>query len=182
MGVCGSGKSEVGHRVAQALGAAFIEGDDYHSPANVAKMASGIPLDDTDRAAWLQRLREEIAMARETGAGLVVSCSALKRRYRDVLREGDPALRFAHLHGERGVIAQRLAARKDHYMPPALLDSQLQALEPLQSNEAGVTLDITATPQELADAIVHANAAAPQASAAPMATARPQPPATSNAA
>ena len=152
MGVCGSGKSEVGRRVADGLGARFIEGDDYHSPANVAKMQSGVPLDDADRAAWLRRLRREIATARETGQALVVSCSALKRRYRDLLREGDPALRFAHLHGERDMIAARLAARKDHYMPPALLDSQLQALEPLQSDEAGVTLDISAAPQHLASA------------------------------
>lgn len=156
MGVCGSGKSEVGRRVADALGAEFIEGDDFHSPANIAKMAAGTPLDDTDRAAWLQRLRQEIATARETGHGLVVSCSALKRRYRDLLRAGDPALRFAHLQGGRDVIAARLAARKDHYMPPALLESQLQALEPLQSDEAGVTLDIAAAPQQLAGAILNA--------------------------
>lgn len=159
MGVCGSGKSEVGRRVAEALGASFIEGDDYHSPASVAKMASGIPLDDMDRAAWLQRLRQEIATARDTGASLVVSCSALKRRYRDLLREGDPALRFAHLQGQRDVIAARLAARKDHYMPPALLDSQLQALEPLQPDEAGMTLDITASPEQLASAVLQATAA-----------------------
>jgi gluconokinase len=156
MGVCGSGKSEVGRRVADALGARFIEGDNHHSPANVAKMAAGIPLDDADRAAWLQRLRQEIATARELGDSLVVSCSALKRRYRDLLRGGDPALRFAHLQGERSLIALRLADRKDHYMPPALLDSQLQALEPLQSDEAGITLDITATPQQLAGAILDA--------------------------
>ncbi|MBY0240802.1 MAG: gluconokinase [Burkholderiaceae bacterium] len=156
MGVCGSGKSEVGRRVADALGAGFIEGDDFHSPANIAKMAAGTPLDDADRATWLQRLRQEIATAREAGNSLVVSCSALKRRYRDLLREGDPALRFAHLQGEREVIATRLAARTNHYMPPALLDSQLLALEPLQSDEAGLTLDITAAPQPLTDAILAA--------------------------
>lgn len=157
MGVCGSGKSEIGARVAQAIGAGFIEGDDYHTPANVAKMASGTPLDDADRAVWLQRLRDEIAAARERGDSLVVSCSALKQRYRDLLREGDPALRFAHLHGERDVIAARLQARKDHYMPPALLDSQLQALEPLRPGEAGVTLDVTGTPEQLAGAILGAD-------------------------
>lgn len=156
MGVCGSGKSEVGRRVAEGLGARFIEGDDYHSPANVAKMQSGTPLDDADRAAWLQRLRGEIAAARETGGSLVVSCSALKRRYRDLLRQGDPGLRFAHLHGERDLIAARLAARRDHYMPPTLLDSQLQALETLQADEAGLTLEISAAPQQLATAILTA--------------------------
>jgi gluconokinase len=156
MGVCGSGKSEVGRRVASALGADFIEGDDFHSPANIAKMAAGTPLDDADRAAWLQRLLQQIATARETGRGLVMSCSALKRRYRDLLREADPALRFAHLQGGRDVIAARLTARKDHYMPPALLDSQLAVLEPLQPDEAGITLDIAAAPQQLAGAILEA--------------------------
>jgi len=156
MGVSGSGKSEVGRRVAEALGASFIEGDDFHSPANVAKMAAGIPLDDDDRAAWLQRLRREIALAREHGNSLVVSCSALKRRYRDLLREGDSMLRFAHLQGTPDVISKRLLARTDHYMSPALLDSQLQALEPLQPDEDGVTLDITSTPQQIAAAIIDA--------------------------
>lgn len=162
MGVCGSGKSEIGARVAKAIGAGFIEGDDYHSPANVAKMASGIPLDDTDRAAWLQRLRDEIATARQRGVSLVVSCSALKQRYRDMLRDGDPALRFAHLHGERDVIAMRLQARKDHYMPAALLDSQLQVLEPLQPGEAGLTLDVNGSPEQLAGAILDADLGAAQ--------------------
>jgi len=157
MGVCGSGKSEIGARVAKAIGAGFIEGDDYHAPANVAKMASGIPLDDADRAAWLRRLRDEIAAARQRGDSLVVSCSALKQRYRDILREGDPALRFAHLHGRRDVIAMRLQDRKDHYMPPALLDSQLQALEPLRPGEAGLTLDVGGSPEQLAGAILDAN-------------------------
>lgn len=156
MGVCGSGKSEIGARVAKAIGAGFIEGDDYHSPANVAKMASGTPLDDADRAAWLQRLRDEISAARQRGDSLVVSCSALKLRYRDMLREGDPGLRFAHLHGERDVIAARLLARKDHYMPPALLDSQLLALEPLQPGEAGLTLDVANSPEQLTGAILGA--------------------------
>lgn len=156
MGVCGCGKSEVGRRVADTLGAGFIEGDDFHSPANIAKMAAGTPLDDADRATWLQRLGQEIAAARNAGTSLVVSCSALKRRYRDLLREGDPALRFAHLRGERAVIAARLAVRTNHFMPPALLDSQLLALEPLQPDEAGVTLDITAAPQQLAHAILGA--------------------------
>jgi gluconokinase len=165
MGVCGSGKSEIGSRLASALGAGFIEGDDYHSPANVAKMASGIALDDADRAAWLDQLRQQIATAREQGASLVVSCSALKRRYRDLLREGDPALRFAHLHGEREVIAGRMQERKDHYMPRALLDSQLQALEPLQEDEAGITLDIGLAPERLTAAILAAMAPAAPASA-----------------
>ncbi len=156
MGVCGCGKSAVGRRVAALLGARFIEGDELHAPASIAKMASGVPLDDGDRAAWLQRLRDEIRAAREQHQGLVVSCSALKRRYRDHLREGDPALRFVHLHGQRDLIARRLAARQGHYMPPVLLDSQWAALEPLQPDEAGMTLDIAAAPEQLADAVAAA--------------------------
>jgi len=156
MGVSGCGKSTVGQALATAQGVPYIEGDQFHPEANVAKMSAGIPLNDDDRAGWLLALQGQVRDAQQRNAGLVLSCSALKRRYRDLLREGDPALRFAHLLGERDMIARRLAARKDHYMPPALLDSQLQALEPLQPDEAGVTLDIAAAPQQLAGAILSA--------------------------
>lgn len=142
MGVCGCGKSSVGSRLAESIGARFLEGDAFHSPANVAKMSAGTPLTDADRAEWLLQLMAEIRNARETGASLVLSCSALKRRYRDLLREGDPELRFAHLHGDRELIANRMLARINHYMPLSLLDSQLNVLEPLQADEAGITLDI----------------------------------------
>lgn len=142
MGVSGCGKSEVGQRLAQALGAAFLEGDAYHSASNVAKMAAGIPLDDDDRAGWLRTLQEEIATARTRGEGLVLACSALKRRYRDLLRAADPQLRFVHLSGPRDLIAERMLARTAHYMPASLLDSQLRDLEPLQEDEAGLLFDI----------------------------------------
>jgi carbohydrate kinase (thermoresistant glucokinase family) len=142
MGVSGCGKSEVGQRLASALGVRFLEGDAYHSASNVAKMAAGIPLDDDDRADWLRALQAEIAAARTRGEGLVLACSALKRRYRDLLRAADPGLRFAHLSGPRELIAQRMLARTAHYMPASLLDSQLRDLEPLQPDEAGVLLDI----------------------------------------
>ncbi|GAB3463724.1 gluconokinase [Massilia terrae] len=153
MGVCGCGKSEVGRELAAALGVRFLEGDAYHSTANVAKMAAGIALTDADRADWLQRLQEEIASARAAGVGLVLACSALKRRYRDLLRAGDPGLRFAHLSGPRELIAERMQARTAHYMPLSLLDSQLRDLEPLDETEAGVLLDISNSPAVLADQI-----------------------------
>lgn len=154
MGVCGCGKSEIGRRLGSALDAEFLEGDAFHSAANIAKMAAGIALDDADRADWLARLQAEIAAARARGDGLVLSCSALKRRYRDLLRQADPALRFAHLHGERGLIEQRMQARTAHYMPTSLLDSQLRDLEPLAADEAGIGLDIGAVPGAIIDQIV----------------------------
>lgn len=154
MGVCGCGKSTVGQRLADARGYGFVEGDAFHPQANVDKMSAGLPLDDDDRAGWLRALAEQIGAAREQGRGLVVSCSALKRRYRDLLREADPALRFAHLDGPRAVIAERLAARRNHYMPPQLLDSQLATLEPLGDDEQGLRLDIRNAPGELVASIL----------------------------
>jgi carbohydrate kinase (thermoresistant glucokinase family) len=155
MGVSGCGKSEVGQRLAQALGVRFLEGDAYHSASNVAKMAAGTPLDDEDRADWLRALQAEIALAREHGEGLVLACSALKRRYRDLLRAADPGLRFAHLSGPRELIAQRMQARTAHYMPASLLDSQLRDLEPLQPDESGLLLDIRKTLPDLTEDILH---------------------------
>ena len=149
MGVSGCGKSTVGQALATRLQVAFVEGDQFHPPANVAKMSAGLPLDDDDRAGWLLALQAELRRAAEEGVGLVVSCSSLKRRYRDLLRAGDPALRFAHLDGPRELIAARMQARHDHYMPPSLLDSQFRDLEPLQADEAGVTLSITLAPEQL---------------------------------
>ena len=155
MGVSGCGKSEVGRALSEALGVPFLEGDDFHSAANVAKMSAGTPLTDDDRADWLLALQAQIRNACDSGIGLVLSCSALKRRYRDLLRVGDPALRFAHLLGERALIEARMKARPGHYMPPSLLDSQLQALEPLQADEAGIVLDIRKPIAELVAEILH---------------------------
>lgn len=155
MGVSGCGKSSVGLQLAGALDVPFLEGDTYHSYANVAKMTAGVPLTDSDRADWLQALHQQIRDARLKDSGLVLSCSSLKRRYRDLLRSADPELRFAHLAGPRELIASRMAARKDHYMPTTLLDSQLAALEPLQDDEAGIVLDIGKPPAELVQQILH---------------------------
>jgi gluconokinase len=149
MGVSGCGKSEVGARLARALGVEFIEGDRFHSAANVRKMAVGVALTDADREGWLLRLRGELARACGEGRGVVLACSALKRAYRDTLRESGCALRFVHLAGDRATIAARMAARAGHYMPLSLLDSQLRDLEPLQPDEAGVNLDLAAPPDLL---------------------------------
>jgi gluconokinase len=149
MGVSGCGKSEVGARLAQALGADFIEGDRYHSAASVRKMSAGISLTDDDRAGWLARLREELARACHEGRSVVLACSALKRAYRDTLRGSGCTLRFVHLHGDRALIAERMKARTGHYMPPSLLDSQLRDLEALQPDEEGAVLDIAEPPEVL---------------------------------
>jgi len=159
MGVSGCGKSEIGQRLAERLGVQHVEGDADHSPANIAKMAAGTPLDDTDREGWLLLLQRRIRHAADQDQGLVLSCSALKRRYRDLLRAGDPDLFFLHLHGERELIAQRMHARSDHFMPVALLDSQFRDLEPLQDDESGLRVDIRHSPQSLVDqAIEHVTA------------------------
>lgn len=154
MGVSGCGKSTIGQQLADACGHAYVEGDDFHPKANVDKMSAGQPLDDNDRRDWLRALRDRIREAREQGLGLVVSCSALKRSYRDLLREADPALRFVHLDGPRALIAERLSARRNHYMPPQLLDSQLATLEPLGSGERGLRLDIRESPGQLVASIL----------------------------
>jgi gluconokinase len=155
MGVSGTGKSSIGLQLAMALKVPFIEGDTFHSYANVAKMSAGVPLTDSDRADWLQALHGQIRGAREHGNGLVLSCSSLKRQYRDLLRSADPELCFAHLAGPREVIAARMAARADHYMPASLLDSQLSALEPLEADEAGLVLDIVQPPALLVKEILN---------------------------
>ena len=150
MGVSGSGKSTVAALLAQQLGVEFVEGDAWHSPANVAKMAAGQPLTDADRQGWLEALSGRVAQAVAQGQGLVLACSALRRSYRDILRLGAPGLCFVLLHGERAVLAQRLARRQGHYMPVALLDSQLATLELPQPGENVLMADVRLKPQVLA--------------------------------
>ena len=154
MGVSGCGKSEVGKRLAQALGAHFIEGDRFHPPQNLAKMSAGVPLTDDDRWDWLHALRAEIQRVQDAGEVPVLACSALKRAYRDVLRGKDADACFVHLHGDPALIAQRMAARTGHFMPSSLLDSQLRDLEPLQPDECGVTLDLGEPPAALIEALL----------------------------
>jgi carbohydrate kinase (thermoresistant glucokinase family) len=149
MGVCGCGKSTVGERLARELGALFIEGDAFHPPANVARMAAGIALTDADRQGWLEALAAQLADTRRAGRSVVLACSALKRRYRDVLRQGAPDLRVVHLAGDRAMLAVRLAARQGHYMPASLLDSQLATLETPDPDERAITLDAGAPTDRL---------------------------------
>jgi gluconokinase len=137
MGVSGSGKTSVAVELTRQLGWDYIEGDDLHPEANVAKMAGGIPLDDGDRWPWLQRIAEVIGEHEAAGSSVVITCSALKRSYRDLLREGHPSVWFAHVQASPEVLAERLANRQGHYMPPSLLDSQLATLEPLGDDEPG---------------------------------------------
>ena len=129
MGVSGCGKSAVGAGIAAALGVRFFDGDDLHTPHNVAKMQCGVPLTDQDRWPWLDRIGARLADAHESPAGLVVACSALRRDYRDRIRADVPVLHFVFLDGPAGLIRQRMSRRKGHYMPTGLLDSQLQTLE-----------------------------------------------------
>ena len=142
MGVSGCGKSTVGAALAQTLGLAFIEGDSLHPARNVALMAAGTALTDADRAGWLATIADKLAQARADGAGLVLSCSALKRRYRDGLRAACPGLRLVYLHGSAGQLAARLQARSGHYMPASLLASQLSTLEPPAADEQALRFDI----------------------------------------
>lgn len=138
MGVSGSGKSTVGAALARRMRVPFVDADTLHPAANVAKMAAGEPLDDDDRSPWLDAVGEWLAAHRDGG---VASCSALKRTYRDQLRAHCPGVEFLHLSGSAELIADRLAARTDHFMPAALLRSQLDTLETLGSDEAGITID-----------------------------------------
>lgn len=148
MGVAGTGKTTIGPLVADALGVPYAEGDDFHPAANVAKMSAGIPLDDADRGPWLDAIGQW-AHGRE-GRGGVVSSSALKRIYRDRLRTAAPGVVFLHLTGARELIERRMSERKGHFMPTALLDSQFATLQPLQEDEAGVAVDVTGSPEEIA--------------------------------
>ena len=131
MGVSGSGKSTIGRALAGVLGLPFVEGDDYHPRANVDKMAAGQPLDDADRAPWLAALSEVLAKAEADGTGAVLACSALKKRYRDVLKSRLSAKpQVVYLDGSASLLAERLAGRDGHFFPPHLLASQFEALEP----------------------------------------------------
>jgi gluconokinase len=153
-GVSGSGKSTVGALLAERLAVPFLDADSLHPEVNVAKMASGTALTDADREPWLVRIGEELGRYRDTG--LVVACSALRRSYRDTIRSAAPSALFIALTGSRELIAARMLARRDHFMPASLLDSQLAAFEALDPGEAGATLEVAAPADEVAAAAFRA--------------------------
>ena len=154
MGVSGSGKSVIGATLARALGIDFVEGDDYHSAENVRRMASGIPLTDDDRAQWLRSLAVRLRETKAAGTGLVMTCSALKRSYRNLLRAEAGELRFVFLRGPRALLAERIAGRRGHFMPPSLLESQLATLEEPAPDEHAWVCDIKESPEDLVAALV----------------------------
>ena len=151
MGVSGSGKSTVGAALAQRLRVPFADADDFHPPANIAKMTAGEALNDDDRYPWLEAIGEWLA---EHGEGGVMSCSALKRKYRDQLRNHCAEVEFLHLSGSPDTIGRRQASRPGHFMPASLLESQFRTLEPLEADERGVAIDIDQNIDSIVDTYV----------------------------
>lgn len=152
MGVAGSGKSVSGSALAERLGLPFRDADEFHPQANIDKQAAGIPLDDDDRRPWLAAIGAWLYEHRETGA--IVTCSALKRQYRDQLRDASPGVPFLHLEGPEAVAATRVGSRPGHFMPASLVRSQYETLEPLQADEIGLVIDFTLPVDEIVDAFV----------------------------
>ena len=160
MGVSGSGKTSVAVEMARRLGWDLVEGDDLHPAANVAKMHAGTPLDDDDRWPWLRRVAEVIGEHEAAGSSFLVTCSALKRSYRDLLRDGHPSVWFAHVDTSEAVLTDRLPKRTGHYMPPALLGSQLATLEPLAGDEPGAAVPAEVSVEQTATDLLAALRAA----------------------
>lgn len=156
MGVSGSGKSTVAACLAARAGCELADADDFHPASNIARLAAGRPLDDARRAPWLAMLASWLALRADRDECAVLSCSALTRAYRDVLRSAGPGVRMVHLAGARELVARRLAARRGHFMSPALLDSQYAELEPLDADEPGITVDLAADPERIADRVLRA--------------------------
>ena len=152
MGVSGSGKSVVGSALARRLGVPWLDGDDLHPPENVASMRAGHPLTDTQRVPWLEAVGTWLAEHRTTGG--VIACSALRRRYRDRLRAHAEDVDFLLLDGDPELIRERQRSRTQHFMPPSLMTSQLTLLDPLEPDEQGITLDVSAGVEELVDTYV----------------------------
>lgn len=153
MGVAGSGKTTVAALLARRLGAAFAEGDDFHPLQNVTKMSAGHPLTDADRWPWLATIRDWLAEQHAAGRAAVAPCSALKRAYRDLLREAGP-VQFVHLTGTPELLAGRIRGRAGHFMKPEMLASQLAILEPLSPDEPGIAVDVADSPERIADTVV----------------------------
>jgi gluconokinase len=156
MGVSGVGKTSVAEVLVERTGWPFQEGDDLHPEANRKKMAAGHALDDEDRWPWLREVAQWIGAQEAAGHGGVITCSALKRSYRDLLRNGYRTILFVHLVADEDVLTTRITGRRGHYMPPSLLRSQLDTLEPLGSDEPGVTVDTEGDPEAIADRALEA--------------------------
>jgi gluconokinase len=154
MGVSGSGKSTIADKLAERLHWSYEDGDKFHPASNVAKMSAGHPLTDEDRWPWLQAIADEIDRVCAAGQHAVIACSALKRAYRDILVHGRGDVRVIYLQGSQELIAERLAARKHHFMPPGLLDSQFKTLEPPTPGENPVTVSIDAPVEAIVDSII----------------------------
>ena len=154
MGVSGSGKTTIAEGVAKSEGWRLVEGDDFHPEANVAKMKSGTPLTDEDRWPWLRAIAQEIDAIRGRGESAVVTSSALKRAYRDILIGDRPDVVLVYLKGSRELIGKRMAARKGHFMPPALLDSQFATLQEPGEDERPVVVSIEPSPDEIVAEVV----------------------------
>lgn len=149
MGVSGSGKSTVGKAIADHFRASFIDGDDLHPRANIIKMKSGIPLDDEDRNPWLERINDVFFSFENRHQSGVVVCSALKKKYRDMLREGNEGLIFVHLYGSKDLIRERMSRRQGHFMKEEMLNSQFAALEFPDSEADVINVDISGSPEEI---------------------------------
>lgn len=154
MGVCGTGKTSVGKIIASRMGWTFIEGDDLHPVANREKMASGTPLTDEDRRPWLDSIAEAMRTIHEAGGSAVVACSALRQVYRDCLRLSGAEIIFLHLTADPSLIRERMENRRDHFMPPGLLDSQLATLEASRADEPVFEIDVSGSVEEIAGAVV----------------------------
>ena len=154
MGICGAGKTEIGRRLAAALHWTFLDADDFHSPANVEKMRAGTPLDDADRWPWLDALAAVVRDAVDGRGHTVLACSALARRYRDRLGLPHPLVRLVHLDDAGGVIRRRMEQRAGHFMPAALLDSQLSLLERPAVDERPIVVDVASAPDAIVNAVL----------------------------
>ena len=155
MGISGSGKTTIATRLAEQLGWTFAEADDFHPAANIEKMTSGTPLTDQDRWPWLESMREWMTAQARSSSSTVVTCSALRRSYRDVLTQAEGRVRFVHLLGDAYLILERMKTRSGHFMPQSLLPSQLSTLEPLEPDEQGVRIENTGTPDEVTADIIN---------------------------
>jgi len=154
MGVSGSGKSLIGAKLAHTLGLDFLEGDDFHPTSNIQRMASGIPLTDDHRAEWLNTIAKRIRESHAAGVGVVISCSALKRAYRDILRAAAENVQFIFLDGSEDLVTKRIAGRDEHFMPQSLLSSQFSALEKPSLDERVWMCDINDSPDNIVAGLV----------------------------